>query len=123
MPAEDKERPPLEAAPQSATSRDAGEVDVALLGEQDQKAIVHSNNQASSDEIDPWIVETSQLIASAVGVGEVTRFLSNAGLSGVQITQGMTQDDATNLAYRRQRLADLISRVDMLAIEPSFDPV
>ena len=82
-----------------------------------------SNNQASSDEIDPWIVETSQLIASAVGVGEVTRFLSNAGLSGVQITQGMTQDDATNLAYRRQRLADLISRVDMLAIEPSFDPV
>jgi hypothetical protein len=93
----------------------------SLLGEQDQKAIALVKKKATSDEIDGWIVETTQLIASAVGMGEATRFVSNAGLSGIQITEGMKQDDATNLAYRRQRLAELISRVDTLAIEPTFD--
>jgi hypothetical protein len=93
-----------------------------LLGGQDQKAIALIRNNATSDGIDAWIAETTQLIASAVGMGEATRFVSNAGLSGVQITPGMLQNDATNLAYRRQRLTDLISRVDVLAIEPNFEP-
>jgi hypothetical protein len=72
-------------------------------------------------ETNLWTNKMGHLIEDAYGKGEATLFMSDAGFTSY--TDGRKQTEIRYwIIHRLQRLNDLVPRVDMLAMQPGFDP-
>jgi len=90
-----------------------------------QGALLLASKDTSPDEVQAWKRSTHDLIRAAVGDYQARRFLDNTNrMSSDYVNlRGLAGKLGGEVDFRRGRIAQLMDRIDTLAMEPDFPDV